>query len=125
MVLYPALRVMHMGDLFPGKQIPIMDSNNGGSGLAYAGTLKQTYDGVKAVDTIITGHSTTMTPADLLEFSQFIGEFVNAVRVGHKMGQSSAEIAGAWKVPEKYKGYAQPDPKRLQATIETVLAELK
>ena len=38
MVVFPALRVMHMGDLFPGKQLPIMDANNGGSGVRVSRT---------------------------------------------------------------------------------------
>jgi len=33
LVVFPELRTMHTGDLFPGKQVPFMDNNNGGSGL--------------------------------------------------------------------------------------------
>jgi cyclase len=122
MIVFPALRVMHMGDLFPGKQIPIMDANNGGSGVDYADTLKKVYGGVKNVDTIIPGHSTTMAPADLKEFSEFIGEFVDAVRAAKKSGQTVDQIAGSWKIPEKYKGYAA-DPKRLLSNSELIFKE--
>ena len=38
-VVFPALRVMHAGDLFAGKELPPIDGNNGGSGLAYPETL--------------------------------------------------------------------------------------
>ena len=125
MVVFPALRVMHMGDLFPGKSMPIMDSNNGGSGVDYAATLKNTHDRVTNVDTIITGHSTVMTRKDLLEYSEFIGEFVAAVRAGQKAGQTAEQIASAWKVPEKFTGYATPNPDRLRLNIEAIFAELK
>ncbi len=38
-VVFTAARVMHAGDTFPNKTTPIMDRNNGGSGLSYSGTL--------------------------------------------------------------------------------------
>jgi glyoxylase-like metal-dependent hydrolase (beta-lactamase superfamily II) len=125
MIVFPALRVMHMGDLFPGKQIPIMDANNGGSGVDYAATLKRTHDRVTGVDAIITGHSTVMTRQDLLEFSQFIGELVDAARAGKKAGQTPEQIAAAWTVPAKYTGYGKVDPNRLRLNIELIFAELK
>jgi glyoxylase-like metal-dependent hydrolase (beta-lactamase superfamily II) len=125
MVVFPAHGVMHMGDLFPGKQIPIMDANNGGSGVAYADTLKKTHGGVQGVKQIITGHSTVMTPADLAEFAGFIGEFVDAARAAKKNGESADQFAASWKVPAKYTGYAQPDPKRLIANVELIFKELQ
>ncbi len=125
MVVFPALRVMHMGDLFPGKQMPIMDANNGGSGVQYAVTLKKVHDGVTDVDTIITGHSTTMTRSDLLEYSQFLGDFVTSVRAAKKAGQSADEVAKSWSVPAKYTGYAAPQEMRLRANVETVMKEVQ
>jgi cyclase len=125
MIVFPALRVMHMGDLFPGKQIPIMDANNGGSGVEYARTLTKVFNGVKNVDTIITGHSTTMAPADLKEFAAFIAEFVDAVRAGMKAGQSVDQLVESWKIPAKYKGYADPQAARMRSNIELIMKELK
>jgi cyclase len=125
MVVFRAHRVMHMGDLFPGKQLPIMDANNGGSGVQYPVTLKKVHAGVKNVDTIITGHSTTMAPADLLEYSEFLESFVASVREAKKAGRSADEVAKSWTVPGKYKGYAAPQATRLQANVETVMKELQ
>jgi len=69
-VVFPSARVMHAADIFSGKNIPLLDANNGGSGLLIADTLKKAYDTTKnSVDTIITGHSSEMTPADLAEYS--------------------------------------------------------
>jgi cyclase len=124
MIVFPQHRVMHMGDLFPGKSMPIMDSNNGGSGVDYPGTLKKTHDGVKDIETIITGHSTLMTPKDLQEYSEFLGEFVEAVRAGKKAGQTAEQIASSWKVPAKYAGYTAPQATRLQLNVEIVFKEL-
>src|SRR6201999_1167662 len=61
-IVFPALRVMHAGDIFSGKNIPLLDGNNGGSGVEIGKTLANAakYANNK-VDTIITGHSTQMT----------------------------------------------------------------
>jgi glyoxylase-like metal-dependent hydrolase (beta-lactamase superfamily II) len=124
MVVFPSLRVMHMGDLFPGKQLPIMDANNGGSGVEYGDTLRKVHDGVTDVDTIITGHSTTMTRKDLLEYSEFLREFVAAVQAATKAGQTAEQVAKSWTVPAKFTGYSAPQEMRLRANVETVLKEL-
>src|SRR6266566_8053128 len=80
-VLFPSLRVMASGDVFPNKGIPIMDKNAGGSGVEFADTLTKAYRGVSDVDVIVTGHAqTTMTRDDLNTYADFIREFVNAVR---------------------------------------------
>jgi glyoxylase-like metal-dependent hydrolase (beta-lactamase superfamily II) len=124
-IVFPSLRVAHAGDIFSGKNIPLLDANNGGSGLAIGDTLAKAADGLKNVDTIITGHSTQMTIADLREYAQFNREFANAVREGKKSGRSIDEIAGSWKMPDTFKGYAQPQPPRLRSNVEVIYNEIK
>ncbi len=123
MVVFPSLRVMHMGDVFPGKQIPIMDSNNGGSAVAYADTLRKTHDGVPNTETIITGHGPLMTRKDLLEYSDFVREFVDGVRAAKKAGGTVEQTADAWKMPATYSGYAEPQAARLRANIQLIYDE--
>src|SRR5262245_20114990 len=43
-VIFPALRVVHTGDAFAAKQPPIMDANNGGSGIEYSKTLMNAFN---------------------------------------------------------------------------------
>jgi cyclase len=124
-VIFPSLRIVHAGDMFAGKNIPIMDAANGGSGVAYGDTLAKAAGAFKATDTIITGHSTQMTVAELLEFAQFNRDFVAAVREGKKAGRTIDEIAKGWTTPEKYKGYGTPNPDRLRANVEVVFNEIK
>ena len=38
-VVFPALRTMHAGDAFHTRDLPIMDKNNGGSGVEFSATL--------------------------------------------------------------------------------------
>ena len=123
-VLFPALRVLHAGDIFSGKNLPLLDYNNGGSGADIPDTLMKAYTATaKSVDSIITGHSTVMTPNDLREYAEFNRDFLNAVREAKKSGKSAADIVKTWTMPEKYKGYGAPAPARVQANIENVYNE--
>jgi glyoxylase-like metal-dependent hydrolase (beta-lactamase superfamily II) len=125
-VIFPALRVMHAGDIFSGKNIAILDPNNGGSGVEMPDTLlKAANAAAKDVDTIITGHSTQMTIADLREYSEFNRDFLNAVRAGKKAGKTADEIAAGWTIPAKYTGYAAPAPDRLKGNVALTFAEVK
>src|SRR5262245_25274717 len=124
-VVFPSLRVMHAGDIFSGKNLPLLDANNGGSGVAIGDSLAKAASTVKNVDSIITGHSTVMTMKDLADYAQFNKDFVAAVQAGKKAGKTADQIAAEWKMPEKYTGYAAPQPARLKSNVEIVLAELK
>jgi glyoxylase-like metal-dependent hydrolase (beta-lactamase superfamily II) len=124
-VVFPALRAMHAGDIFSGKNIPGLDAVNGGSGLAIADTLTKAADTVKNIDTIITGHSSTMTVADLREYARFNRDFANDVRAAKAAGKSADDVAKSWKIPATYVGYATPTPVRLLQNVQVVFDELK
>src|SRR5580765_975109 len=122
--VFPSLRVMHAGDIFSGKLVPLLDSNNGGSGVEIADTLAKA-GSIKDVDQIITGHSTVMTPADLKEYAEFNRDFLTYVRDAKKAGKSIDESAGGYKFPEKFPGYRAPQPDSVKNNIEVIYAELK
>jgi glyoxylase-like metal-dependent hydrolase (beta-lactamase superfamily II) len=129
-VVFPALRLAHAGDIFSGKNLPLLDANNGGSGVAIGDTLAKAAKSLKNIDTIITGHSTTMTVADLVEYSEFNKDFMKEVQAGKKAGKSVDDIANGWKMPEKYKGYTDPTSTpaqmtRLKANVQIVFDESK
>ncbi len=124
-VVFPTLRIMHAGDIFPGKNLPILDTNNHGSGIELPKTLNRAADFAKNIDTIITGHSTQMTVADLREFAAFNQDFLTAVQEAKKAGKTADEISTTWTVPAKYTGYATPQPPRLKASAEAILGETK
>ena len=124
-VVFPALRIMHAGDIFSGKNVPLLDANNGGSGVAIPDTLARAFDSIKNVDTIISGHSTQMTMGDLKEYADFNRDFLMAVQEGKKAGRSVDDIANSWKIPAKYVGYATPAAARLKSNVQVVFDELK
>ena len=106
-VVFPALRVMHSGDIFAGKSVPLIDSANGGSMSRISDTLIKAHDGIKNVDSIINGHTPAQTTwADLKEYSEFNRDLVAWMRAGLKAGKTPEQLAAEWKVPEKYQGYS-------------------
>ena len=106
-VVFPALRIMHAGDIFARKAVPLIDPANGGSMLHISETLMKAHDGIKNVDAIINGHTPAQTTwADLKEFSQFNKDLVDWMRAGLKAGKTPTQLADEWKLPEKYKGYS-------------------
>jgi cyclase len=123
-VIFTALRTAHAGDIFPGKQLPIMDSNNGGSAVQYADTLMKAHAGLANVDAIITGHGPVLAPNDLREFADYNREFVNAVRQGKQAGRNVDEIASGWTAPARFTGYAAPQAVRVRANVELAFKEL-
>ncbi len=120
LVVFPALRTMHTGDLFPARQTPIMDGNNGGSGVEYPLTLEKVIAGIKGVETIIPGHSPVTDWRALVEFSGFIRELVDYGRQAKKAGKTVDQAVADFKLPERYAGYGLG---RLKADLNMVYTE--
>src|SRR5438270_10414083 len=64
-VVFPALRTMHVGDMFAWKALGYIDPANGGSVLEQPKTLAKVIAGVNNVDTLINGHIPVGTWNDL------------------------------------------------------------
>ncbi len=95
------------GDIVSGKNLPLLDANNGGSGLEIGDTIAKAHSTFsKVADTVVTGHSVNMTMPELQEYATFNREFADAVRAAKKAGQSVEQIAKSWTMPAKYQGYA-------------------
>jgi hypothetical protein len=109
--VFPAARVVHAGDAFANRGVPLVDMGSGGSGVAYPNTLLKAYNGLSNVDTIITGHAnTTMKFADLKEYADFNRDFLTWVQSEMKAGKTPEQAAAEYKVPDKYKGYSAQLP---------------
>jgi cyclase len=124
-VVFPALRVMHAGDIFARKAPPLLDANNGGSGLAIGDTLAKAAAGAKgSVDTVITGHSTLMTWADLEEYARYNKDFLAWAQAQMQAGKSVEAAAAEYAIPAKYAGYTT-SPERVKANVALIYDELK
>ncbi len=140
-VVFPALRALHAGDVFAFKNVPLIDANNGGSGVEYPKTIAKAAAALKDIDTVITGHSqTTMTMADLKTYGEFVGEFVRAVQTAKRAGRTIDDLVNSWDTPERFRkdGYltreelqrstrqpAEAQKARLRAYVEVVWNETK
>ena len=121
-IVFPALRVAHTGDLFAAPGTPIIDTNNGGSGVAYPDTLKKAAAGIKDVESVIPGHSAVTTWDKFVEFGEFNAAFLAAVQQGVKDGKTPEEVLADLKLPEKFKEYGMG---RAKANVSVMYNELK
>ena len=120
-IVYPALRVLHMGDMFAWKDGPLCDRNNGGSCVAYPKTLAGVVAGVKNIDTVIPGHSPMMTMKDVQGYQRFMADLVAAAQAAMGAGKTVDDAFAAFDIA-KYPGYKN---ERVKAAMQTVFDELK
>lgn len=127
-VVFPAIRTMHVGDMFAWKALPYIDTGNGGSAVAHASTLAKVVATVKNVDTIINGHIPTTTFDELKEYAAFSQDFVTFARNQMKAGKSVDQAAAEYKVPAKFKGYVVTVNEQFasaKSNVKVVYDELK
>jgi hypothetical protein len=115
---------MHTGDLYQLKWLPFIDPASGGSGVAFPDTLARAVATIKDVDTIIPGHSPIATWNDFKEHAELLKEFRTTVETGIKAGKSADEIANAYRLPDKYKGYST-DAERVRTNVQMIVDELR
>jgi cyclase len=120
-VVFPALRVLHTGDMFAWKDGPLCDRNNGGSCVAFPQTLSKVIATIKDVDTVIPGHSPMQTPKDLQEFQRFVADLSKHAQDSMKAGKSVDDAFASFSV-DKYPGYKN---ERVKGSIQAVYDELK
>jgi glyoxylase-like metal-dependent hydrolase (beta-lactamase superfamily II) len=106
-VAFPAQKVLHAGDVFASKSIPLVDTNNGGSGAAYSGTIARAVATLSMLEIVITGHSPVDSPpthtlSDLKTYGEFVGEYMQAARDAKRAGRTLEDFNRTWKIPERF-----------------------
>ena len=127
-VLFPALRVVHVGDVFAwNNQLPILDANAGGSGLDIVDTIMKGHAALKPLaDIIITGHSAQMTFDDLSKWADFNRGFLNYVRDGKRAGKTIDDLVKGFVAPPGFQSMTTAAAAlRLQANVDTVFNEVR
>jgi cyclase len=106
-VIFRALRAMHAGDVFATRGQPLIDTNNGGSGIAYPETIARAVSTIKNVDTVITGHTTSgpLKWQDFVDYGEFNRLFLEHARKSLKAGRTPEQALAELKLPEKFKDY--------------------
>ena len=121
-VVFPALQAAHMGDLFPAKSVPFIDSGNGGTGLEYPKTLAKVVAGISGVEVVIPGHSAVTDWDAVREYADFTRDFVAAVERAHQDGKTAEEAAAALGLPDRYQNYGV---QRAVNAVASIYAELE
>ena len=122
-VAFPSQRVMHAGDLIAVKQLPVIDLDSGGSGLAYPDTLAKAAAAIKNIETIVPGNGAPLAMKDLHEYERFTRDFRDAVVSAYHHGLSVSEAAEAWRLPDRYRDFTAPQD-RVKANVQAIFAEL-
>ncbi len=122
-VVFPALKVMHSGDMFAfAKGLPIIDINNGGSGVDYPKSLAKAAAGIKDVESVIPGHSPVMPFSEFKEYGEFMAAVLASAEQAKKDGKTVDQAVADFKLPEKFKAY---NLGRLKPAINSIYSELK
>jgi len=118
MIYFPALKVLHTGDLMAGSS-PLIDYGGGGSLVEWTATLDEALK--MDFDTVIPGHGPVAKKADLLAYRNNVGKLKDNISGLIRQGKSKDDIA---KVMTTEYGWA---PGGLQMTrgFDGMLAELK
>jgi cyclase len=125
-VVFPAVRAMHAGDMFPRSQMPFIDNlNSGGSALEFQTTLQGALATIKNVDTVIGGHTPSpVTWNDFRTYTQFYAAFVQSAREAMQRGTAVEAFIKAYTVPAAFSGFVA-DPVRVKANAEAIYSESK
>lgn len=124
-VVFPAVRAMHAGDMYPRSQLPFIDTvNSGGAALEFNKTLQGALT-IKNVETVVGGHTpTAVTWNDFRTYTQFYSAFLTSVQEAMKKGTSVDDFVKSYKVPATFPGFVA-DPVRIKANAEAIWAESK
>lgn len=118
-IYFPALRVVHTGDLFTSAA-PFIDYNSGGSVVEWTKTLDNLLKSGWDFDTVIPGHGPVSKKEDLLKYKTNMETMRNRVSSSLRGGKNKDEIS---KMLVSDFGWAATGNGIRQ--IDTMLAELK
>jgi glyoxylase-like metal-dependent hydrolase (beta-lactamase superfamily II) len=102
-VVFPALRLAHVGDLFAWRGVPRVMTEDGGSVVEFPETLSKAQAAITNVDTVITGHSLVMPWKEWIEVRDFLAFYVNDIKAARKAGKTVDEAIASLKWPERFK----------------------
>jgi glyoxylase-like metal-dependent hydrolase (beta-lactamase superfamily II) len=129
-VSFPGKRAALLGDLFPGKTVPVVDAANGGSLLAWPETLAKAVAALRGITKIIPGHGLAppgsplgrwITMTDLQEYATFTRDFVAAATDAFKARKTIDEATAGLGLSLRYPAYNFDGAR---AAVQEIYAEL-
>ena len=132
-VVFPQKQLAAFGDLFPSKAAPVIDTANGGSGVAFPQTLASSSE-IKGVTRgmAMSRRASDATPESLpstlhaashdLARRRARGPIATAVQEAFKAGKSAEDAAASLVLPDRYKAY---DLQQAKANVQVIYGELR
>lgn len=129
--IFPGKRLAYLGDLFPGKTLPVVDRALGGSYLALPDTLDRAIAKLQGITRVIPGHAEPppgsplgrwITLADAQEYAAFTRDLVDGVRRGLQSGASVDALTTQLPLSRQYAGY---NLEGAPAAVRAIADELK
>jgi glyoxylase-like metal-dependent hydrolase (beta-lactamase superfamily II) len=121
-IVFRALRTLHAGDMFPWKDAPFIDRNNGGSGEEWPKTLDKLLKSVSGVDTVIGGHLPVATWSDLAQYQRYTSDLFTGAQAAMKEGKSVDDAVASLNLSAKYPGF---ESARVKNAVQAIYDELK
>ncbi len=131
-LVVPRFRMAYLGDLFPSKGVPLIDTGLGGSAAAFPETLVRVAEMLEAtgVTFVVPGRATPptahtmlgwLTVDDVREYAAFCRDLLAIVQDALRAGKSVEETVANLELPARYRGY---DLQHARSYVESVVAEL-
>ncbi len=106
-VYFHEARVLHLGDLFPGRVFPVINLEAGGDGLRYPKALRAVLAAFPAAARIITGHEDVLNRDDLTQFGDFMQFVVGYVGAEMGMFRDKNTVFRGLVLPERFGHYSR------------------
>lgn len=120
-VYFPALKVLHTGDMFTSAT-PLIDYPGGGSLLEWPKTLDAVMnDKSLDFDTVIPGHGPVSKKADLLTYRNNADKMRTRVQTLIRQGKNQDDVAKVMTAEYKW----QPDSLNMQWSLPGMMSELR
>ncbi len=132
-VVVPRFNMAYLGDLFPAKGVPLIDTALGGSAAALPDTLDEAVAALERADVtfVLPGRAAPpfqqtilawFTVDDVREYAAFCRALLETVQDGLRNGSSVDDIVASLALPERYSDY---DLQHARQYVEAVRAELR
>ena len=133
-VVIPISNFAYLGELFPGKEVPVIDTAHGGSARAFADTLARALEVLRELDIQFVAASRAepaqtvgaqidvMSLRDLQEYADFNRDLRQAVMDAAESGLTVDEAVASLTLPARYENY---DMEGTRAYVQALYDELQ
>jgi glyoxylase-like metal-dependent hydrolase (beta-lactamase superfamily II) len=124
-IVFPAVRLVHVGDMFASKAPPFIDRDSGGSMVSFPATLSRAITGIRNVENIVGGHQDIVPWRDLVDYRDFNQDLLTGAQAAMKAGKTVEEaVAAIAPTLEKYKAKGFDTSRSPKAQVQAVYDEL-